>query len=361
MREASSGFLLANSWTREDSPRHVPPDPQTALQNSNSPRLRRIVVCLDRSEAAERALPLATRVARAEGAALTLLHVLDTPMRGVDSRPMDALEWEIQRTEAHRYLTRLVGRLQAPELRVEDHLAEGAAHERVASVAGDLGTGLLVLTTRGEGDARCRIGGTAHKILELAPCPVLTVPVREGEPVGAGPIRRVFVPLDGSIRSQHVLPTVLRLARELKTQVVLATAIEEPARTELLCREEDLRLAQELTDRLVRQAEEYLSRIRGQLEASGISAVTRVQRGHDHRAVLVELARAEDADLTVLSAHGSSCDPRRRFGTLPWHFMAHASCPLMVLQDLPRRAQRVIRWDASRMPARALDTVAGGA
>lgn len=331
------------------------------MQNTNSTRLRRILVCLDRSEVAERALPLATALARAEGATLTLLHVLDTPASGADSRPLDALEWEIHRAEAHRYLTRLVDRLQTPELRVEDHLAEGAAYDRVASVAGDLGAGMLVLAMRGDGHASCRIGGTAHKILELAPCPVLTVPVKDGEPVAAGPLRRLFVPLDGSIRGQHVLPTVLRLARTLKTQIVLATAIGEPVRTELLSREEDLRLAQELTDRMVRQAEEYLVRIRGQLEAGGVSAVTRVQRGADHRAVLVEMARAEDADLTVVSAHGSSCDPRRRFGTLPAHFMAHASCPLMVLQDLPRRARRVARWSTSRLPSRALDTVAGGA
>ncbi|HUF74685.1 MAG TPA: universal stress protein, partial [Longimicrobiales bacterium] len=297
----------------------------------------------------------------AEGAALTLLHVLDAPARGADSRPMDALEWDIQRTEAHRYLTRLVDRLQTPELRVEDHLAEGAAHERVASVAADLGASMLVLATRGDGEAACRIGGTAHKILELAPCPVLTMPAREGEPIAAGPLRRIFVPLDGSMRSQHVLPTVLRLARALKTQIVLATAIREPERTELLSREEDLRLAQELTKRMVRQAEEYLARIRRQLEAGGVTAVTRVQRGPDHRAVLVEMARAEDADLTVMSAHGSNCDPRRRFGTLPSQFMAHSSCPLMVLQDLPGRPKRVARWDASRLPSRAFDAVAGGA
>jgi nucleotide-binding universal stress UspA family protein len=331
------------------------------LKNTNTNRLRRVLVCLDGSEAAERALPLATRLARAEGATLTLLHVMDTPTRGADSRPMDALEWEIDRAEAHRYLTLLMERLQTPELRVEDQLAEGAAHERVVSAAGDLGVGMLVLATHGEGEATCRIGGTAHKIIEMAPCSVLTVPVAEGEPGTAGPLRRMLVPLDGSIRSQHVLPTVLRLARALKTQVVLGTAIGEPVRTELLSREEDLRLAQELTDRLVPQAEEYLCRIRAQLEAGGVSAVTRVERGHDHRAVIVEMARAEDADLTVMSAHGSNCDPRRRFGTLPSHFMAHSSCPLMVLQDLPRRSKRVARWDASRRPSRALDKVAGGA
>ena len=319
------------------------------------------MVCLDRSEAAERALPLAASLARAEGAALTLLHVLDAPDRGADSRPMDALEWEIHRAEAHRYLSRLVDRLQAPELRVEDQLAEGSAPDRVASIAADLGVGLLVLSTRGDGEATCCIGGTAHKLLEMAPCPVLTVPVRDGEPVGAGPLRRILVPLDGSVRSQHVLPTVLRLARALRTQVVLATAIRDPVRTELLSREEDLLLAQELTDRLVKQAEEYLARIRSQLEAGGVSAVTRVQRGFDHRAVIVGLARSEGADLTVMSAHGSRCDPQRRFGTVPSHFMARSACPLLVLQDLPRASKRVPRWGASRLPSRSLDVVAGGA
>lgn len=320
-----------------------------------------MMVCLDRSEAAERALPIAMSLARAEGAALTLLHVLDAPDPGADSRPMDALEWEIHRTEAHRYMTRLVARLQAPDLRVEDYIAEGSVPERVVSIAADLGVGLLVLTTRGEGESASRIGGTAHKILELAPCPVLTVPVEEAEPVAAGPLRRILVPLDGSVRSQHVLPTVLRLARALRTQVVLATAIREPVRSELLSREEDLRLAQELTERLVKQAEEYLARIRTQLEAGGVSAVTRVQRGPDHRAVIEDIARTEGVDLTVMSAHGASCDSRRRFGSLPHHFMRYSAPPLLVLQDLPATAKRAPRWGVSRLPSRSFDVVAGGA
>jgi nucleotide-binding universal stress UspA family protein len=274
---------------------------------------------------------------------------------------MDALEWELHRAEAHRYLRRLVERLQAPELRVEDHLAEGSTPDRVTSIAADLGVGLLVLATRGDGEAACGIGGTAHKILELAPCPVLTVPVHDGEPVAAGPVRRILVPLDGSVRSQHVLPTVLRLGRALRTQVVLATAVREPIRTELLSRDEDLRLAQDLSERLVKQAEEYLTRIRSQLEAGGVAAVTRVQRGPDHRAVLVDLARTEGADLIIMSAHGSNCDPQRRFGTLPSHLMAQSTCPLLVLQDLPRTLKRVPRWGVSRLPSRSLDVVAGGA
>jgi nucleotide-binding universal stress UspA family protein len=166
--------------------------------------------------------------------------------------------------------------------------------------------------------------------------------------------------MDGSVRSLHVLPTVRRLARALEADVLLTTLVTHPVRTAPFCREEDFTLANTLSDRLTRRAEMYLSRIKSQLEASGVVATTTVKRTTDQRTALVDLVRAEDATLTVMSAHGSGCNPQRRFGTMASHFMEECQCPLLMLQDLPRVHKRVVAWHDQRLPARSIDAVAGG-
>jgi nucleotide-binding universal stress UspA family protein len=287
---------------------------------------------------------------------LTLLHVLEDSDR---STAVDALAWEIRRAEAKRYLRDVVGRVPAdlsPEFRVE----EGSTPARVAATAAEAGAGLVVLATRRDPALGYRIGGTAHKILETTACPVLAVPVAEDDSVERPP-RRILVPLDGSLRSLHVLPTVQRLARAMDAHVVLATVVDSPVRTELLSRDEDYTLANELSDRLSLQAETYLTRIRSRLEANGVPVSTRVRRVPDSRSGLVDLAHTEDADLTIMSAHGSGCDPRRRYGTVPSHFIAHAGCSLLMLQDLPQHSGRIPRSVSARLPTRSLDAVAGGA
>jgi nucleotide-binding universal stress UspA family protein len=203
------------------------------------------------------------------------------------------------------------------------------------------------------------IGGTAQKVLDRAACPVLAVPVLEGAPVEEPP-RRILLPLDGSVRSLHVLPTVQHLARALEAHVVIATLIDSPVRTELLSRDEDFGLASELSQRLALRAEAYVTRIRSRLEANGIAASTRVQKVNDARSGLVDLARTEGISLTIMSAHGSGCNPRKRFGTVPSHFMAHSHSPLLMLQDLPQLPERLSRRPTSRMPFRSLDVVVGG-
>lgn len=308
-------------------------------------------------------MPFACALARADGACVTVLHVLESHAHGDDQNPMDALDWEIHRAEAERYLRRVVEAAGDQDVVVHTRIVEGLAHERIASLSAELGEALLIMTTHGAGDGagdgHGRLGGTVQKTLELASCPVLSVPVGADDS-GEGVPRRILVPLDGSVRSLHVLPTALRLARSFSAEVVLATVVKSPVRTELLSRDDDFELAHELSNRLACQAESYLGGIKAQLEANGVNTVTRVRHDADHRAGLVEIARTEGTQLTVMSAHGSACNPRRRYGTVPSYFMAHADAPVLVLQDLPRVTRRHARR-STRLPSRSFDAVAGGA
>jgi hypothetical protein len=65
-----------------------------------------------------------------------------------------------------------------------------------------------------------------------------------------------------------------------------------------------------------------------------------VLRHADERQSLLELTQREKIDLVVLSAHGSTCNPSRTFGSVAAHMLTDSAVPLLVLQDLPESEVR---------------------
>ncbi len=324
----------------------------------------RVLVCLDRSEAAEAVLPLAAYLARVDSAPMTLLHVLEGLPDGAAVRATDAIEWEVSRQEARSYLDGLIERSR--ELGVattQSQIAEGSAAHAVAASAAELDADLLVLSTCGEsGLDGWALGGTAQKILALGRAAMLVVPPHDRRPVPRVPPRRILVPLDGSLRGESVLPTAIRLARADRTEIVLGHVVADPVRTEVLSTPDDLALAGELADRMAARAGAYLDRIRSQLVAAGVRTSTSVCRAADHREGLVALAAAERVDLIVMTAHGSVCNPRRPFGSVTSHVIAHSTAPVLVIQDLPDRTSRATAAPPpSLLPPRSVDAALGGA
>lgn len=333
-----------------------------AAEARSGTRFRRVLVCLDRSETAEVVLPLATYLAQMDGGRVTLLHVLEASPGAAEARATDALEWDIVRQEAHAYLKRLAKGVADLGVTADTQIVEGSPAHSVAALAAELEADLVVLSTYGEGGVdEWTLGSNAQKILALARGAVLVVPADAGEPATRVPPRCVLVPLDGSVRAESVLPTLLHLARTDDAEIVLAHAVPAPHRTELLSTSDDLALAQELADRLGDRADYYLGRIRSQLAASGVSARTVVRRATDHREGIVALATAERADLLLVSAHGSTCNPRRRFGSVTSYLIAHSTTPVLVLQDLPDDARRTASSTRLRRPSRSSDAPIGGA
>lgn len=319
---------------------------------------RHVLVCLDRSEAAESALPLAAHLARMDDARVTLLHVLEAPTDPSEVRVTDALGWEIARQEAKSYLERVGERLALP---TQTCVAEGPSAHRITALASELRADLTVLTTHGEGGGgEWSLGSTAQKILALASGSILISPAPSRTPAPRVPPRRILVPLDGSKRTESVLPTVTRLARGSDAEVIVAHIVWEPVITEVLSAPEDLVLARQLAERQAASAGEYLDRIVARFVADGVVARALVRRNSDHREGLVSLAHAEGADLVVLCAHGSVCNARRQFGSVASYLIAHSTTPLLVIQDLPDRSRRstpVPSASASRLPvpSRILD------
>ncbi len=325
--------------TGPDTPHLLPGE---ALRSTMQPLpaqghgIRRVLVCLDRSPSSEVCLPYAVCISKTFGSELTLLHVQEARHEGSGPHSTDALGWEISRREANEYLEHHERRARELSGRpVDVRLEQGHPAERILAIARELGADLTVLGSHGEGGvAAWNLGSTVQQVLALARGSVLIARSSSPAPDAVCP-KRILVPLDGSPRTESVLPTVVRFAKAQDAEILLAHVIEEPQATAVLRAAEDLELARDLANRLESRAQQYLEQLRDQLTKEGASVRALVVRHAYGHQVLLDLAQQEQVDLVVLSAHGVTCNAAQPFGSVTANMLAHSVVPILVLQDLP--------------------------
>jgi nucleotide-binding universal stress UspA family protein len=327
---------MTTSASSVHEPESVRPLPRPLPREASG--IRRILVCVDRSPFSEVCLPYAVAISRSLGSAITLLYVMQPRTEQSGLHSTDVLDWEISSQEAHAYLERLqreaMQGAQASERHVDVRLEQGHPAERITAVAREIGADITVLGSHGErGVTAWTMGSTALQVLAVTRGSVLVVRSSPGVATNASP-RRILVPLDGSLRSESVLPTAVRIAGDHGAELLLAFVVVEAVATAVLRAPEDLGVARELAARLERGGARYLEGLRGQLERDGASVRTLVLRGADEKQALLDVSQKERCDLIVLSAHGSTCNPSLTSGSVTAHLLTHSTIPLLVVQDL---------------------------
>jgi nucleotide-binding universal stress UspA family protein len=150
----------------------------------------RVLVPLDGSELAQRAVPHAQALARAFGATVHLLQVVS---RYVELETLRGAGEAIQAAEMSRdlgqrivtnridsagqYLKQLAGRLEADGIRSETAVREGAAPEQIPEYAEEQNIDLIVMSTHGYGGIRrFLIGSVTDRVIRSSNVPVLVIP-----------------------------------------------------------------------------------------------------------------------------------------------------------------------------------------
>jgi universal stress protein A len=146
-------------------------------------KLEKILIPTDFSPSAERALGFAVELALKLDASLSIVHVYNfTPYEIPEGMPVSGLI-NVDRVigEFQKLLDAAKRRAeQAGVARVETILVPGTAYSEIARLAEQHGSGLIVMGTHGRtGFAHLMLGSVAEKVVRRAPCPVITVPLRE--------------------------------------------------------------------------------------------------------------------------------------------------------------------------------------
>ncbi len=146
-------------------------------------KIKKILYPTDLSEYALYALPYATELAATYRATLCLLYVVDNyligaPGAGFAGQPEDLLHKV--KESGIKNLENLVSQIK--EVEAESAVLIGTPHVEIVRYAREQDIDLIVLATHGrKGIAHALIGSVAEKIVQMSPCPVLTVKHPEHE------------------------------------------------------------------------------------------------------------------------------------------------------------------------------------
>ena len=138
------------------------------------PRVGPVVVGIDGSANAQRALLLAGRYAARSGASLLVVHAIGlTEVIDGEHVPTHDHEQEI----AEHVDTWCEALREADHTDFEIRLVHGAPVDAVLRTAHDDDASVIVVGRRGAGNRpELRLGSTAHQIVEHSHCPVLVIP-----------------------------------------------------------------------------------------------------------------------------------------------------------------------------------------
>lgn len=181
--------------------------------------LRSILVPVDGSPLAERAVAVALDIARRAGGAVHLVRVhvplaiVGATAEGVFTQDMLAAD-EALRARAKTYVDELAKRLGAEwGVRVEARVADGSPAGVITETAEAVQAGLIVMTTHGAGGfAPDWLGSVCDAVIRHSHRPVLALPENDTHAMESLVPKRLMVPLDGSARADAAIPVARDLA-----------------------------------------------------------------------------------------------------------------------------------------------------
>jgi nucleotide-binding universal stress UspA family protein len=141
--------------------------------------MRKILVPVDFGELSEPAIEKAIEFATAFSGAVTVLHVYEYSLWGIDGGPESAIDSAGRiRQAAEKELDLLVTKYRSRGVEVTGLLREGIPWSETLSYAQETGADLIVLGTDGrQGLPRALLGSVAEKIVRYSTVPVLTLRV----------------------------------------------------------------------------------------------------------------------------------------------------------------------------------------
>lgn len=288
--------------------------------------IKTLLAAIDFSGPSRHAALRAARLARAEGARLLLLHV-------VQGTSMARLKQIVGHDEAAERSVVDQTRQQLDEWRaelpstgdtpIEPLLAQGSVPQAIGAQADAVDADIVVVGARGQGFLRrMLLGSTAERMLRRTLRPLLVVRQRPSEAY-----RRVLVPVDFSAWSAPLLALARRVAPG--SHLVLLHAYEVPFQDKLNFAGVDA----DVVERYRVQTEKTAAR---KLHALAVSAclkpsdwTPRVVQGDAALSIVVE-EQESDCDLIVIGKHGQNAAEELLLGSVTRDVLAESAGDVLV-------------------------------
>jgi nucleotide-binding universal stress UspA family protein len=305
--------------------------------------IKRILVPLDGSGLAERALPLAWGIASRTSADLLLLSAVvpNEQWAGLaTTEPADATE----RQAAEAYLESVAEPLRTHRLKVRTLAVNDRAAHAICAAADAGGCDLIVMATHGRsGLGSWFAGSVAERVRHTTDTPVLLVHARRETVPQATKIGRILVPLDGSETAEEALGLAEELARGLEASLLLAQIVPSPV---ALYPDEHSNQTLSSLPAIREAAKDYLEGFASSLRERGVEVKTSVAVG-EPAAALLDIAGDMNADMIAMTTHGRSA--LRRF------VMGSVADAVSRAVEMPCLIVRARKWSDGHPPGPTID------
>jgi nucleotide-binding universal stress UspA family protein len=276
-----------------------------------------VLVPLDGSPLAERALPPACLLARAAGGQLLLVraaaHGVDPTMAAAHLRTAEPGR-RVTLRDAQHYLADVAGRLTEQGCAVQIEALQTSPTSAILFAARQHRADLIAMTTHGfSGVRRALLGSVADEVVRDTTLPVLLVRAMDASPTG--PFRTILVPLDGTAFAEAALAYLAGDRWLIEgARVVLLQALP----------------AHEAAAGQVKEAQAYLQDLGHRYLEHGIAAV-QVKAGSPGATILA-VAHQEQADLIVMATHRRAGLDRLMHGSNTAQVLQGVQMPVLLVR-----------------------------
>jgi nucleotide-binding universal stress UspA family protein len=285
----------------------------------------RILCAVDFSACSIAALRAAAELARAYGATLDVLHVVEPPIL---PGPEAGLVLVADTQGAEEALRRVVASIDA-EVRIEIAVVEGMPVSTITREASARGCDLVVVGTHGRrGASRLFLGSVAERVVRTSGVPVLTIRSNDAD-AAPRPIRTILCAVDFTPASERALDAAVALASRLGAAVRVVYAWDA----------EPLDLHPTFAAAQQREIERELGRIvEAHRAGTNVEVEGLVRRGVAHLGI-VETAHETGADLVVVGTAGRRGLARAVTGSVAERVVRACEVPVLTI-GAPRRGGR---------------------
>lgn len=285
-----------------------------------------ILVPLDGSELAERALPYAERLAGKAGRKVILVrsvHVRTLPGRDPSDAQVKAID------DAERYLASIASRLGDAGVAVESAVPYGPPAAEILDETRIRQADLVLMATHGRsGVGRWVYGSVANQVMRSTQVPMLLIPASVATVWSDKVQPKVLVPLDGSALAEEALPAAREFAAALGASVVLVRIVEPPYDSAY---SEVAQYVEFDPEQQARVATDYLEQTAASLRSAGLAVETRVVVG-DPVIAISALAREAGAAAVAMATHGRSGLAELVLGSVATGTLQRAGLPLLLVR-----------------------------
>lgn len=271
--------------------------------------IERILATTDGSPESEAVFPAMMPMVRAYAPEVGVLYVFEDPE--------DSFNPPVR-------VAKICAALRSAHINAYLELREGDPGEEILRTAKENKVDLIAMSTHGRGGVvRMIAGSVAEQVIRGAEVPVLIT--RPGIPVHQ--FKKIVVTLDGSERSEAVLPEATRLALKLGTPIELVRAalpivVAGMGEPPVIVPPED--------------PMPYLKTVAQRIEAEGVKVSMIALEGGAASAILAYLQEC-DSPLLCMTTHGRTGLSRLLLGSVAEQVIRKAPCPVMLQRSVPAR------------------------